>query len=139
MGQFIATVLVVPVLVVALVLWLCMVSVHVAAIVAIIVVYVVILMCVSAISGFIGHRQVLRDFAECRCPQCHQTLGPDTASRAKRDALRNPNYERDNEEFEEWPVECPHCKCVSYFEPATGQIYAEAWTHRTAEQQQTNK
>lgn len=139
MGQFIAAVLIVSlviaaVLIVSLVLWLCMVSVPVAAIVAIIVVYSIIMVFVSAISGDISHRKFLRDLASCQCPQCHQAFGLGPASRAEQVADAKGEFERDQEEFEEWPIECPHCEYVSYFVPDTQQIHSQAWSDRTETQ-----
>jgi len=129
MGQFITAVLVV-----SLVLWLCLVSVHVAATVALIIFCGIITVFVSTISSFKGHQKFLRDLASCRCPQCHQTFGSDAASRAEHEAEEKDEFERDQEEFEEWPIQCPNCKYVSYFVPDTQQIFSQAWRDRTESQ-----
>jgi hypothetical protein len=121
------------VMVVSLVLWLCSVSVHVAAVVAIGLVCSIILMFISAISSYASHRKFLRDLASCQCPQCHQAFGLGPASRAEQQAEAKSEFERDQEEFEEWPIECPNCKYVSYFVPDT-TIYSRAWSDRTETQ-----
>lgn len=128
-------IILIQVAIVAIWLWLCMVSYQVAVVTGIIVLFCGLLICGDIFKN-IGSRKEDRDIiahlAALLCPRCHEPLGLTEANRVFYEAERQSDfhsYQRNQLDYEEWTVLCPHCRGVGYFNVETRKLSTDSLAH----------